>query len=784
MRPRTTAVLRIVVTSLLLSTQTIAQMYPTITPRWMKSGHGSVESRCLALSFDGRIAVSGDAMFTKVWDTDTGHLLWTRPSPDSLRSQDLGRYGAYSAFFVPDENSLVTVSQENISIWDVSDGRLIRTFGGDDRDIRSAAIGSDGNTIVSVDDYDSLKVWDLTDGTLLFSFYLDSIDRYVRRLAISPDGEYVVLRDSKGYIRAWNITDGSFVRKLSGPDVETTNRQFPDVSLAFLPDTNLVIAGNGSDMVHIWSLPDGALVQTISGIPGKVQDVAVGPISDEIYVALINETPEPNRVTVWNYTEGTLLRTIPDSSNLSHGLLPGFRSLALSGDGSKIVTGGVMGEITAWQTNDGSLVREITQHSRGIEALAMSPDGASVVSGSNDNSIRKWNVSDGSRESLIPNTKGDSIGGPIHDVAYSPDGTSLAAVGGQGLVGIWDLIDTTFSRTFPVSGSGDIGHTDIVAAVAYAPDGKTLVTGGEDHTIKIWRVSDGHLVRTIAKTEDDTSPPLGLINSLLVTNDGTKIISTGEDNFVRIWSLNDGTLLRSLPAPGRYYTWYPTCVAVTPDDSLLVSGGTDSYIKVWRMSDGELLRKIDVNHVAYGVATIHALVISPDGRAIVSACFDGTIKIWDISNGNLTHTLYGHPFTAYCVAISPDGSTIVSGGRDANLIAWTVDPPFADWTVLPVDADETVRPASATLHLSAPNPFNATTTIRFSLSQPMHAQLDVYNVAGQRVTTLVNTLLPVGFHEVKWNASNSHNRPVGSGVYIYRLTTPAGVAVSKTTLLR
>ncbi len=80
------------------------------------------------------------------------------------------------------------------------------------------------------------------------------------------------------------------------------------------------------------------------------------------------------------------------------------------------------------------------------------------------------------------------------------------------------------------------------------------------------------------------------------------------------------------------------------------------------------------------------------------------------------------------------------------------------------------RPAF-TLHKNYPNPFNPTTQISFSLTGEAHATLNVFNIAGQLVTTLVDRELPAGEHVVSWDGRNSNNSPVASGIYLYRLST-------------
>lgn len=72
--------------------------------------------------------------------------------------------------------------------------------------------------------------------------------------------------------------------------------------------------------------------------------------------------------------------------------------------------------------------------------------------------------------------------------------------------------------------------------------------------------------------------------------------------------------------------------------------------------------------------------------------------------------------------------------------------------------------ASFTLHPAYPNPFNATTTIRFNLPHAGITELKVYNVLGQEVTTLVDERLSAGEHQVQWTADK-----VASGTYLVRL---------------
>jgi hypothetical protein len=78
------------------------------------------------------------------------------------------------------------------------------------------------------------------------------------------------------------------------------------------------------------------------------------------------------------------------------------------------------------------------------------------------------------------------------------------------------------------------------------------------------------------------------------------------------------------------------------------------------------------------------------------------------------------------------------------------------------DLNNTVK--SYGLSQNYPNPFNPSTTIQYSIPQESRVRIDIYNVVGQKITTLVDGTMKTGNYEIKWNASN-----LSSGVYFYSI---------------
>jgi M6 family metalloprotease-like protein len=139
-----------------------------------------------------------------------------------------------------------------------------------------------------------------------------------------------------------------------------------------------------------------------------------------------------------------------------------------------------------------------------------------------------------------------------------------------------------------------------------------------------------------------------------------------------------------------------------------------------------------------------------------------------------TLDLYAVPGGVYDVVVrNPDGQeAVIAAGFTVNDVLTGVEIPGAL-----VNA----------LYQNHPNPFNPTTTIRYSIEKQGHVTLAVYNVAGQLVRTLVDEVQsPVARgYSVLWNATNDSGEPVASGVYLYKLAAPGGYeAVRKLVVLK
>jgi hypothetical protein len=100
------------------------------------------------------------------------------------------------------------------------------------------------------------------------------------------------------------------------------------------------------------------------------------------------------------------------------------------------------------------------------------------------------------------------------------------------------------------------------------------------------------------------------------------------------------------------------------------------------------------------------------------------------------------------------------------------------------DAGTAATPFVDRLGDNYPNPFNPTTTIDYSISKDGPVSINIYNVNGQLVRTLVNEFKPKGQYSVVWNGKHEHGTSVTSGMYFYRMQTAGFVKTKKLVLLR
>ncbi|MCF7859892.1 MAG: T9SS type A sorting domain-containing protein, partial [Candidatus Cloacimonetes bacterium] len=83
-----------------------------------------------------------------------------------------------------------------------------------------------------------------------------------------------------------------------------------------------------------------------------------------------------------------------------------------------------------------------------------------------------------------------------------------------------------------------------------------------------------------------------------------------------------------------------------------------------------------------------------------------------------------------------------------------------------------------------PNPFNPSTTISFSIQYDIKAELSIFNIKGQKITTLINEHLSKGKHSIVWSGKDQNGNFIGSGIYLYKIKVGKQESVKRMLLLK
>jgi PKD repeat protein len=178
------------------------------------------------------------------------------------------------------------------------------------------------------------------------------------------------------------------------------------------------------------------------------------------------------------------------------------------------------------------------------------------------------------------------------------------------------------------------------------------------------------------------------------------------------------------------------------------------------------------------VVTIHNAGGSPVGGVAVSGEFSGPSSSSEsgttAGDGTVTFTAQKvkNPSGVWCFAV-----TDVSRGSDVYDAGLNVETSDCEAAVKMSVAGN--LPQRFELAQNHPNPFNPKTSIRFSLPEGSNVRMDIFNIMGQKMATLVDNYMEAGFHTVEWDGSRA-----ASGIYFYRIETDQLVDTRKMVLLK
>jgi WD40 repeat protein len=349
-----------------------------------------------------------------------------------------GDVGASPAMALSPDGSMAAaviccgVTQNNIAIYRVSDGSLIRTLTGHTAGVQALAFSSDSSLLASASSDGVVNVWRMSDFSVQRNLTVQvngSAVTTVRVLGISPDNQTLATGDT-GAVRLWDIGTGNPLSTIS--DGISCGDNCGEL-LDFTPDGKWLVVGGSDSSVRLWSVPGGTAFPYAPGDTAAITSVAYSPDGSLVATGSTDQT-----VKVRSAVDGRVLATLTGHSGA-------VTSVAFAPGGNLLASASTDQTVKLWSTTNYSLVQTLTGHTQAVRAVAFSPDGSVVASGSDppEQAVKLWKVTTGT---VLQTLTG--AGGGITSLVYAPDGQTVVAGTAAGIARQWNVATGTVGTSY------------------------------------------------------------------------------------------------------------------------------------------------------------------------------------------------------------------------------------------------------------------------------------------------------------------------------------------------
>jgi WD40 repeat protein len=473
----------------------------------------------------------------------------------------------------------------------------------------------------------------------------------------SPDGSVLAAAGAGRVVKLWSLRDPSrpvALPALSGPASTI-------YSVAFSPDGKTLAAGSYDDKAWLWDVSDPAHPVTagraLAGAAGAVESVAFSPDGRTLAaggaddaVRLWTLTGAPANGASGTAPSATLDATLKGPAAMVSGVAfaPDGRELAASSQDSKVwlwklTPGkGPGGAVSA--RADGRLANATTW----VNAVAFSPDGTALAAGTSDADVLVWNLASRALTTRLPAPQ------PVTSVSWDGAGR-IAASDADGTATIWTV-------PAPVLLTGNVS-----SAVGYRPDGQVIAVGGT--SVQLWDA------KTHALTATRALPANVFVNGIAWAPDGRYLAAAISDGTVLL--LDGTTLAPAGPAVKVTATGTAQTVAFAPGGKTLATGADDGTVRLWSLADPA--HPAPLASVRDSGTYVYTIAFAPDGKTLAAASTDNLTRLWDVANP-AAPAPDGKPLTglkkyAIGLAFSPGSALLAVGSADGTVHLWNVTSP-------------------------------------------------------------------------------------------------------------